>query len=84
MIVDYLHAQVMRQTKEVLAFAKYIVVTCDKVTIVDNLLHISIHAYYVQDSYMQPLLVSFERLIEGEFVGCLNLEVRCEDLEVRC
>lgn len=61
MIDDYLHVPAMRRTKEVLAFSKYIVVTRDKVIIVDNLLRIPIHAYYVQDSYMHPMLVSLVR-----------------------
>lgn len=58
-----------------LGYALYIVVTCDKVTIVDNQLRISIHAYYVQDFYMQPLLVSLERLIEGASASCLVVPI---------
>jgi len=69
MIADYLHAQVMRRAKEVLASAHYIAVTCDEVTTVDNQSWISIHAYYVIDFYRQPVLVSLERLTEGASAG---------------
>lgn len=71
MIADYLHAQVMRRAKEVLASAHYIAITCDEVTTVDNQSWISIHAYYVVDFYRQPVLVSLERLTEGASAGRL-------------
>jgi hypothetical protein len=51
LIAEYLYKQVMVKSREVLSAAKYLAITCDEVTTVDNQSWISIHAYCVQDFY---------------------------------
>jgi hypothetical protein len=65
LIAEYLHKQVMVKSREVLSAAKYLAITCDEVTTVDNQSWISIHAYCMQDFYHQPILISLECLTEG-------------------
>jgi hypothetical protein len=65
LIAEYLYKQVMVKSRDVLSAAKYLAITCDEVTTLDNQSWISIHAYCVQDFYRQPILVSLECLTEG-------------------
>lgn len=51
LIAEYLHKQVMVKSREVLSAAKYLAITCDEVTTVDNQNWISIHTYCMQDFY---------------------------------
>jgi hypothetical protein len=73
MIAEYLHKQVMVKSREVLSAAKYLAITCDEVTTLDNQSWISIHAYCLQDFSRQPILISLERLTEGASAGRLAI-----------
>jgi len=65
LMAEYLHAQVMQKAREVIHGGKFLSISVDEVTTVDNQAWISIHAYVVQDFYRTPILVSVERLTEG-------------------
>jgi hypothetical protein len=65
LMAEYLHSAVMRRARNVLGAAKYIAVTCDEVTTVDNQFWLSIHAYTINNFYRSPILVSLERVLEG-------------------
>jgi hypothetical protein len=75
MIAEYLHKQAMVKSREVLSAAKYLAITCDVVTTLDNQSWISIHAYCVQDFYRQSILISLERLTEGASVARLAFTI---------
>ena len=75
LIVEYLHKQVMVKSREVLSATKYLAITCDEVTTVDNQSWISIHAYCVQDFYRQPILISLECLTKGSFATRLAITI---------
>jgi hypothetical protein len=49
--------------------AKYLSLSCDKVTTIDNQSWISIHAYMLVDWERVPLLLSLERLTKGSIAG---------------
>jgi hypothetical protein len=55
----------MQKAREVIHGGKFLSISVDEVTTVDNQAWISIHAYVVQDFYRTPILVSVERLTEG-------------------
>jgi hypothetical protein len=65
LIAKYLYRQVMMKVVEVLAAARYVAITCDEVTTMDNQSWISIYAYVVEDFYRKPILVSLEQLTDG-------------------
>ena len=65
LMAEYLYAQVMQKAREVIHGGKFLSISVDEVTTVDNQAWISIHAYVVQDFYRTPILVSVERLTEG-------------------
>jgi hypothetical protein len=65
----------MVKSREVLSAAKYLAITCDEVTTVDNQSWISIHPYCVQDFYSQPILISLERLTEGASTAKLAITI---------
>jgi hypothetical protein len=64
-MAESLYNVVQNRTKVVVSRAKYISLSCDEVTTVDNQSWISIHAYVLVDWERVLLLLSFERLTEG-------------------
>jgi len=53
---------VIEETKRLIQSAKYMAVTVDEVTAVDNSSFLTVHAYIVQDWMRIPLLISLQRV----------------------
>jgi hypothetical protein len=51
--------------REVIVGLRYLALSCDEVTMIDNQSWISIHYYVVQDWCRLPILISLEQVIEG-------------------
>jgi hypothetical protein len=47
-MVECMPKQVIKRVKEIIANSKYLALSCDEVTIIDNQSWISIHSYVVQ------------------------------------
>jgi hypothetical protein len=63
---------VQRRTKLVVSGAKYLSLSCDEVSTVDNQSWISIHAYVLVNWKRVPLLLSLERLTEGSTAASIT------------
>jgi hypothetical protein len=48
-MVECRHKQVIKKVKEDITSSKYLALSCDEVTMIDNQSWISIHSYIVQD-----------------------------------
>jgi hypothetical protein len=59
-----MHEQVIKRTKEVITSSKYLTLSCDEVTMIDNQLWISIHSIHVQDWCCIPILNYLEHVTE--------------------
>jgi hypothetical protein len=46
-------------------FVNYVAFTCDEVNIVDNGNWISIHTYVMQSWVIIPMLISFQKVVDG-------------------
>jgi hypothetical protein len=58
-----MHKQVIKKIKKIIASSKYLALSCDEVTMIDNKSWISIHSYVVQDWCRIPILISLEQVI---------------------
>jgi hypothetical protein len=63
-----IHHIVMESTKGSIQKAKYIIVNCDEVTIIDNQTWCSVHAHIVDGFKRVPLLLNLERLLSGSTI----------------
>jgi len=61
-MATYMYKQVMEETKRLISAARFVAVTVDEVTAVDNSSWLSVHAYIVQDWIRIPLLISLQRV----------------------
>ncbi len=64
-----MHHIIMESKKVAIQKAKYIIVSCDEVTIIDNQSWCSVHAHIIDGFKRVPLLLNLERLLGG---GTLN------------
>jgi hypothetical protein len=48
-MVECIHKQIIKKVNEVITSSKYLALSCDEVTMIDNQSWISIHSYVVQD-----------------------------------
>jgi hypothetical protein len=64
-MVECMHKQVIKRVKEVIANSKYLALSCDEVTTVDNRSWISIYSYIAQDRCCILVLIYLEWVIEG-------------------
>ncbi len=64
-MVECMHKQVIKRVKEIIASSKYLALSCDEVTTIDNRLWISIYSYIVQDWCCILVLISLKWVIEG-------------------
>jgi len=48
-MVECMHKQIIKKVKEVIANSKYLALSCDEITIIENQSWISTHSYVVQD-----------------------------------
>lgn len=65
----YMYKQIVEEHKHLISLARFIVVTVDEVTAVDNSSHLFVHIYVVQNWIRVPLLICLQR-----FEGSLNDE----------
>jgi hypothetical protein len=63
-MAECLHKKMIKHMKEV-AGSKYLALSCDEVTTIDNQSWISIHYYVVQDWCHLPILIFSQQVIEG-------------------
>jgi hypothetical protein len=56
-MVKCLHKQVIKKMKKVVASLKYLALSCDEVTTIDNQSWISIHYDVIQDWCHLPILI---------------------------
>jgi hypothetical protein len=61
-MAGYIYKIVLDETRRLIANARYVAVTVDEVTAVDNSSFLSIHAYIVQNWVRIPLLISLLRV----------------------
>jgi hypothetical protein len=61
-IAEYMYAELQLTMKKLVQEARYIAVTVDEVTTVDNGSWLSVHCYVVKDWIRIPLLVSLQRV----------------------
>ncbi len=59
-----MHKQIINRVKEVIASSKYLALSFNEVTTIDNQSWISIHSYVVQDWCHIHVLISLEQVIE--------------------
>jgi hypothetical protein len=62
---ECLYKQMIKKMKEVVVGSKYLTLSCEGVTTIDNQSWISIHYYVVQDWCHLPILFFLEQVIEG-------------------
>lgn len=62
LMAGYMYKQVIEEMRRLIGAARYLAVTVDEVTAVDNSSYLSVHAYIVQDWVRVPLLVSLQRV----------------------
>jgi hypothetical protein len=55
-----MHKQVPKKNLKVIASSKYLALSCDEVTMIENQSWISIHSYVVQDWCYIPILIILE------------------------
>jgi hypothetical protein len=67
-----MHKQVIKKVKEVITSSKYLALSCDEVTTIDNQSWISIHSYIGQDWCRILVFISLEQVIEGGGVDNLT------------
>jgi hypothetical protein len=60
-----MHKQVIKRIKEVITSSKYLTLSCDDVTMIDNQSWISIHSNNVQDWCRIPIFIYLEHVTEG-------------------
>jgi hypothetical protein len=70
-MAECMHKQVIKKIKEVITISKYLILSCDEVTMIDNQLWISIHFNNVQDWCRIPIFIYLEHVTEGR--GANNL-----------
>ncbi len=63
-----MHRIVMQSMKIVVQKAKYIIISYDEVTTIDNQSWCNVHAYIVGGFNKVPLLLKFERVFNGDIV----------------
>ncbi len=64
-MVECSHKQVIKKMKEVVASSKYLTLSCDEVTMIDNQLWVSIHYYMVQDWCCLLILIFLKQVAKG-------------------
>jgi len=67
-----MHLIVIISTKAIVQKARYLVISCDEVTTIDNQSQCNFHAYVVDDLKRIPLLLNLERVINGSNVDNLT------------
>jgi len=66
-----MHKKIIKRVKEVIASSKYLALSCDEVTMIDNQSWISIHFYVVGDWCHIRILIYLQQVIEGRGVDNL-------------
>jgi len=61
-MATYMYKLVMDKTKRLIGAARFLTVTVDEVTAVDNSNFLSVHAYIVWDWIRIPLLIALQRV----------------------
>jgi hypothetical protein len=56
-----MHKQIIKKIEKFVSF-KYLALSCDEVTMIDNQSWISIHSYVVQNWYHIPILIYLEQV----------------------
>jgi hypothetical protein len=64
-MVEAMYTQVLNKTRTTISAARYIALSCDEVSCIDNSSWISVHAYVVQNWSRVPVLISLEHVIDG-------------------
>lgn len=67
-IAEVMHGEVNQKMQEVLANSKYLAVTCDEVTSIDNASWICIHVYTEQNWTREPMLLSLQHVQVSECI----------------
>jgi hypothetical protein len=63
---------------------KYLVVSCDEITIIDIQSLCNMHAYIVDDFKRMPLLLNFEKLVGKGFVDNLATSILKSRMKYGC
>ena len=64
-MAEAMYAQVLNKTRMTISVARYIALSCDEVSCIDNSSWISVHAYVVQNWSRVPVLISLEHVTDG-------------------
>jgi hypothetical protein len=72
-MVECIHKQIIKRVKKTITSSKYLALSCDEVTMIDNQSWISIHSYVVQNWCHILLLISFEHVIKRGRANNLRL-----------
>jgi hypothetical protein len=59
-----MHKQIIKKLKIIIASFKYLTLSCDEVTTINNQSWISIHNFYVQDQCHMPIPIFLKQIIE--------------------
>ncbi len=72
-MAEYVDLEVRKMSKVVILNAKFIFLTCDEVTSMDNASWASVHNYVVQDWCWIPLLLNVQRMFSRFKASSLTL-----------
>lgn len=73
---------VLKQMKMVLQQNKFISIDCDEVTILDNQSWISMHAYVVENSRRQLVLLNLEKVVDGRIYNNITTVIICSFIDL--
>lgn len=64
-IIEHVHNQALTIIKSIIQVARFVALTCDKMTTLNNWSWILVHGCYVQDSCRVPIMFFVECILEG-------------------
>jgi hypothetical protein len=64
-MVEFMYVHVIEAILATIFITNYVAFPCDEVNIMDNGSWISIHAYVMQNWVKVPMLLSFQRVVDG-------------------
>ncbi len=77
-----MHNVVLKQMKMVLQQNKFISISCDEITTLDNQSWILMHAYVVEKWRRQPILLNLERVVEGSTSNSFITMIICSLIDL--
>jgi len=71
-MVECMHKQIIKKVKKIITSSKYLALSCDEVTTIDNQSWIYIYSYVAQDWCQILLFISLKQVINGKGVDNLT------------